>query len=261
MKQLLVILGSTLIFASLALAQKVEDNSFLVEEAYNQEEGVVQFIQLYQKDSRTKSWGYTFINEFPMFSQTHQFSYEIPVAYNEGLEKTQVRDIKINYRAELIRNEQFVATARFSTILPSGNVKFGFGSGKVGLETALLTSVQIHPKWTQHWNFGAGFTPKAKNVLEDEADNSKYFWAVSQVYYATDMLNFMIEATGTTVSTTAGDGIVAWSTENLISPSVRYAIDYKDWQFVPGLAFPIGLGETAGNNQTVVYLSIEGKMF
>ena len=57
MKKLLVILASSLFFTAIASAEKVEDNSFLVEEAYNQEEGVVQFIQLYQKDSRTKSWG------------------------------------------------------------------------------------------------------------------------------------------------------------------------------------------------------------
>jgi hypothetical protein len=39
--------------------QKIRDNSFLLEEAYNQEEGVIQHIQSlqYMKD---KSWNYTF---------------------------------------------------------------------------------------------------------------------------------------------------------------------------------------------------------
>ncbi len=35
----------------LSLAEPVENNSFLVEEAYNQDPGVVQFINVYQKSN------------------------------------------------------------------------------------------------------------------------------------------------------------------------------------------------------------------
>ena len=40
--------------------QKKQDNSFLVEEAYNQEAGVVQHIQNVMYNQRTKDWFYTF---------------------------------------------------------------------------------------------------------------------------------------------------------------------------------------------------------
>src|SRR5260221_10479412 len=43
----------------------IQDNSFLVEEAYNQEFGVVQHIQTFQRVWSTHSWGYTFTQECP----------------------------------------------------------------------------------------------------------------------------------------------------------------------------------------------------
>lgn len=45
--------------------RKIQDNSFLIEEAYNQERGVVQHIQTFQimKDD---SWIYTFTQEWPV---------------------------------------------------------------------------------------------------------------------------------------------------------------------------------------------------
>ena len=61
-------------------AKRIEDNSFLLEEAYNQEEGVIQYIQAYQYSKKTKNWNYTFTNEIPVPNQTHQFSYTVPLA-------------------------------------------------------------------------------------------------------------------------------------------------------------------------------------
>lgn len=55
--------------ASAAEAKRIEDNSFLLEEAYNQEEGVIQYIQSYQYSKKTKNWNYTFTNEIPMPNQ------------------------------------------------------------------------------------------------------------------------------------------------------------------------------------------------
>ena len=60
------------------------DNSFLVEEAYNQEPGVVQHImtafygidRLPGPDDKTLNLAFT--QEWPIVSQTHQFSYTVP---------------------------------------------------------------------------------------------------------------------------------------------------------------------------------------
>ena len=44
----------------------IQDNSFLVEEAYNQERGVVQHINTFSRLWNTKDWVYTFTQEWPM---------------------------------------------------------------------------------------------------------------------------------------------------------------------------------------------------
>lgn len=60
---------------------KIMDNSFLIEEAYNQEDGVIQHIQTFQYLQKSKTWGYSFTEEWPVPGQTHQLSFTIPVSY------------------------------------------------------------------------------------------------------------------------------------------------------------------------------------
>lgn len=250
-----------LLFSQVVFAEPVEDNSFLVEEAYNQEPGVVQFINVWQQDEKSKDWGYTFINELPVGSQEHQFSYEIPLQHLDAIKKDQLSDVKLNYRYEMLRNDTLVTTVRASLMTPTGDYKKGFGSGQLGYEGSLITSVKVSDKWVQHWNLGASITPDAKDMAGFKADNSAYFLGFSQVYLFRDNLNFMLEVSGRTEEVTVGSDATEWSSSMIVSPSVRYAIDYKDWQYVPGLAFPIGVGPTAGQNQVLLYLSIEGKVF
>src|SRR5262245_35729829 len=59
----------------------IRDNAFLVEEAYNQEKGVVQhifnWVNLWDRtnESRTRDFLATYTMELPLGSQTHQFSF------------------------------------------------------------------------------------------------------------------------------------------------------------------------------------------
>ena len=48
-----------------AEAQRIEDNSFLIEEAYNQEAGVVQHINTMFYDWKHDTWSYSFTQEWP----------------------------------------------------------------------------------------------------------------------------------------------------------------------------------------------------
>ena len=65
--------------ASAEGAKKIQDNSFLVEEAYNQEAGVVQHIQSFMYLRQSKEWAYSFTQEWPLGDETHQLSYTVPV--------------------------------------------------------------------------------------------------------------------------------------------------------------------------------------
>ncbi len=61
-------------------AKGIQDNSFFVEEAYNQEPGIVQHIvnvpAFFMHGNNKVS--FIFTQEWPILSQTHQFSYTIP---------------------------------------------------------------------------------------------------------------------------------------------------------------------------------------
>ena len=57
----------------------ISDNSFLVEEAYNQEAGVVQHISGFTRTSGASGWGYSLTQEWPLGGRRHQLSYTVPL--------------------------------------------------------------------------------------------------------------------------------------------------------------------------------------
>src|SRR3954469_12757863 len=84
-------------------ATSIKDNSFLVEEAYNQEAGVVQHINTFFRPTNGVGWVYTFTQEWPVGGQTHQFSYTIPVlrVHDSSEGATGVGDIALHYRHQI----------------------------------------------------------------------------------------------------------------------------------------------------------------
>src|SRR5262245_17773403 len=55
----------------------LQDNSFLIEEAYNQEAGVVQSIVNGLWSRSSENWTLSFTQEWPVPDQRHQFSYTL----------------------------------------------------------------------------------------------------------------------------------------------------------------------------------------
>src|SRR6516164_6055765 len=80
-----LLLPVSALIASEPLGKGIQDNSFFIEEAYNQEPGVVQHILNVPIDLTNGSREITpsFTQEWPVFSQTHQFSYTIPYVFTE----------------------------------------------------------------------------------------------------------------------------------------------------------------------------------
>ncbi|MBM3884173.1 MAG: hypothetical protein FJ387_31455 [Verrucomicrobia bacterium] len=116
-----VLISSLLLVTAAASAEQplrpvegIMDNSFLVEEAYNQEKGVVQHIgnAIYGVDRlfdpQTRTLDLTFTQEWPVFSQTHQFSYTVPYgfAWEDGDSVNGVGDVLLNYRYQAYLNEE-----------------------------------------------------------------------------------------------------------------------------------------------------------
>ena len=123
-----VVAGTT---SSLAAEPKrpvdgIYDNSFLVEEAYNQEVGVVQHIySAYYNVTRHRgpddhNWDTAFTQEWPVFSRTHQFSYTVPFTFLDlgGHHDNGVGDVLLNYRWQAffreLGNPEWSAEAAYS---------------------------------------------------------------------------------------------------------------------------------------------------
>src|SRR5438046_5328199 len=78
---------------------EVLDNSFLVEEAFNQEAHIFQNILNWQRD-RDGLWNLSFTQEWPLGGITHQFSYTLPFSGGDG--STRLGDVLLNYRYQLM---------------------------------------------------------------------------------------------------------------------------------------------------------------
>ncbi len=90
-------------------AKAIQDNSFLIEEAYNQEAGVVQHILnvVHTVDRRggddARALSFVFTQEWPVFSQAHQFSYTLPYTFlDDGGTQNGIEDVGLNYRFQAL---------------------------------------------------------------------------------------------------------------------------------------------------------------
>lgn len=242
--------------------KKIQDNSFLVEEAYNQEAGVVQHIQSFQYMKGDK-WLYTFTQEWPVPKETHQFSYTIPMTKLEAPDRnTGLGDILLNYRYQAVLKEHIAASPRFSLVLPTGDSKKGLGTGTVGYQVNLPVSVELSDKFVTHWNLGWTFTPNSKNDAGEKADTLATNYGASLIYLATENFNLMLEAAGSAGQKVVGQGVTASDNTLFINPGMRFAINCRSGlQIVPGISFPIGIGPSKGEYGALAYLSFEHPLF
>src|SRR4030066_1968108 len=126
--------------------KKIQDNSFLIEEAYNQEAGVIQHIQTFQYLEKSHNWAYSFVQELPVLGQTHQFSYSIPVSHlDDPTNQTGINDNALNYRYQVPLDAPIALAPRFSTLIPPGDEKNGFGTGAVGYQINIPHRAIIPP--------------------------------------------------------------------------------------------------------------------
>lgn len=242
--------------------KKIQDNSFLLEEAYNQEDGVVQHIQLFQYMKKSKSWLYSFTQEWPVPKQAHQLSYTIPVAHIDGSDTTGIGDIALNYRYQAVFKDKIALAPRLSLILPTGDYKKGLGTDTVGYQVNIPLSVELSDKFVTHWNMGATYTPRAMDSSGEKANVRGFNYGASLIYLATENCNLMLEAAGTSTETAQLNSVTSTDATFFINPGIRFAINFKTGlQIVPGISVPIGVGPSEGEYGGLVYLSFEHPLF
>jgi hypothetical protein len=259
-------LGGAALFltAGVALAQEpapaIADNSFLLEEAYNQEPGVVQHINAFQLFRGADSWAYTFTQEWPLFGQHHQLSYTLPIqrTHDGPATATGLGDVAVNYRYQLAGAEGLSVAPRLSLLLPTGRSKSDLGTGALGVQANLPVSVVVADRLVTHWNAGATVTSSAKNAVGDRATTAAYNVGASVVWLAQPVFNVLLELVWTRDETVTGPGRTAASDGLSISPGIRWAHNFSSGlQIVPGIAFPTGVGPGARTHAVFLYLSFE----
>ena len=235
----------------------IQDNSFLIEEAYNQERGVVQHINTFQR-LHSGDWVYTFTQEWPVPDQQHQLSFTIPVVRMDG--HRGIGDIALNYRYQLVGDSDArVAMApRFSVLLPTGDSEKGLGAGGVGLQGALPVSVVLYPQLVTHWNAGVTFTPAAKNPAGVQGHTTNFTLGQSVIWLVHPRVNVLVETLWTNVESIESRDTKTRSSTLFINPGIRWAYNVRSGlQIVPGLAFPVGIGPSSGEWGMFLYLSLE----
>lgn len=241
-------------------APPIQDNSFLVEEAYNQEAGVVQHISTFIHPTDGSAWVYTFTQEWPLFSQIHQVSYTIPFVNNGLSSGTGIGDVALNYRYQVagLDTDRFALAPRVTLLLPTGASHRGRGSGGTGIQFNLPFSAQLAPQWVAHSNAGVTLTPNAHDTLGNKAATRAFALGQSLIWLPHPNFNLMLESTWTSANEVVGPGRTKSTSEFLLSPGVRGALNFSSGlQIVPGIAFPFGIGASRGDKAVLAYLSFE----
>lgn len=185
----------------------ISDNSFLIEEAYNQEPGVVQHIfnALYNNDSRRRGWTFNFTQEWPIFSQDHQFSYTIPSYHlvDDGDRQVGIGDVLLNYRYRALEEGPIrpAFAPRFSLILPTGSRRRGTGNGVVGYQWNLPFSKKVASRLALHANLGLTYLPHVRVPLNNDQLSPKrslvsYNLGGSVIFAVLPRLNLLLEWVG-----------------------------------------------------------------
>jgi hypothetical protein len=242
--------------------KKIRDNSFLLEEAYNQEKGVVQHIQAFQY-MNGGSWAYSFTQEWPAPKETHQLSYTIPVSRvkGEGAE-TGFGDVSLNYRWQAVLKDPVAFAPRFSLILPSGSHEKGLGNGATGYQANLPLSIELSEKWVSHLNLGTTFVARAKGSDGAEADTHGFNYGASMIYLLSENFNLLLEAVGTSGESVEENGATRREHAFFINPGMRFAMNLSSGlQIVPGISVPIGVGPSGGEYGAFLYLSLEHPLY
>jgi hypothetical protein len=258
------IAGTVLVFLLLLtgyvspLSSQIQDNSFLLEEAYNQESGVVQHISTFARATGGE-WNFGFTQEWPLGGIRHQLSYTLLLQHAEG-GGTGFGDFALNYRYQLLGNPEArtIMAPRFSVLLPTGNEEKGRGAGAMGLQANLPVTFNPAPGLATHWNAGLTLVPSARAPDGSRATTLSPNLGASLVWLVQPRFNLLMELLWLMDDQVTGPGSSNVQDVLLLNPGIRMAFDVPGGlQIVPGVAYTVGLTEDSGEDALFLYLSLE----
>lgn len=241
----------------------IEDNSMLIEEAFNQEAGIIQHITNFFFDRDIFTCFYN--QEIPLHDYWHQLSYTIK--YSIG-KTSGFGDIFIHYRPTLWHKKNWALVApRISIIAPSGDAEKGLSNGAWGGQFNLAITKRISRRTITHWNAGYTFyanadrydiDPSGKPVLTHEKDIAATNIGASGIWFLLPSLNLMVEYQSVFRKDIAADGSLVSTHILTLNPGFRFAFQVGKAQIVPGIGLPVEyVAGRFGHSWVFGYLSIE----
>jgi hypothetical protein len=213
----------------------IVDNSFLVEEAFNQDPGVVQNIFTFTRGSA--SWEAMFTQEWPAPGRRHQLSYSIPLEHDQG---TALGDMRVNYRYQALTETAAMPACapRLTVIFVSDEVHPGLRRRDLGLEFNVAFSKR-EGDFYFHWNLGATHLQRPSSPAIGVPAQTTPALAGSVVWRTQPLLNLMMEVL-TTFPATFGTGEPSARAKVVtLSPGFRRGWNLGDSQVVVGFAAPL----------------------
>ena len=241
----------------------ITDNSFFVEEAFNQEARVFQNIggALFEEGG---GWGLTFTQEWPAPSMAHQLSYTVSVLSVD--DETGPGDVLLNYRYQLFEEGpgRPAISPRVSLIVPVGDEDRGLGRGGWGWQFNLPVSKQVGD-WYVHGNAGLSWWPSLSTdrfpsagfAPADDVSIVSPFVSGSAIYRVRPMFNLMLESVVDWREEIVAAGATGRETAFIISPGARGGWNLGDKQLVVGLALPVTRAGGETFTGVFAYLSYE----
>ena len=224
---------AVLLFAlALPAAAQISDNSFLVEEAYNQDPGVVQHITVFSHATHGRDWDASFTQEWPLHGLKHQLSYTF--TGSADADGNHFGDTFLNYRYQLVGDAEakLAISPRISAVIPARSGQ------SMSVQLMLPVSTVLGERVVAHWNAGGTFGHGSPS------------WTAAQsvVWLIHPRVNALVE----TLWTGGRD-----ATDLVVSPGIRWSYDRPGGlQIVPGIALPTSLrGERT--RSVLAYISFE----
>lgn len=213
----------------------IRDNSFLIEEAYNQDRNVVQHVGTFTS-TRTGVWAATFTDEWPFQSVRNQFGVGLSLV--EGAAGGEFDVVALNYRRQLVGNPDaaVIVSPRLSLFAELGSSQRSPYAMQVNLPVTAVLSGTLVSHWNLGLTVGGGGEPAIMNA------------GASVVWLALPWMNFLVEGLFL--------GAAGASPAYTVSPGVRWALNLGAVQVVPGIAYPLDVLDRDGD-ALFLYLSVE----
>jgi hypothetical protein len=233
--------------AAAAQGEPIQDNSFLLHEAYNQPAGVVQHVLTAERHANGETL-FVFGQEWPLAGVRHQVAFAVPFfcPCGEPGRDLGIGDVELGYRYQVVGvgGGRVHVAPELAFSLPTGSARLERGADALGFGVTLPVSVTLAPTLVGHANAGVSHLAGAGSGEAGRDRRTDWRLGASLVWLTARRLNLLVEGVGDRETFT-------------LSPGVRGAIDLGSVQIVPGVAMPVTFDEGESDTAWLFYLSVE----